>query len=71
MLNVKFRNSLSVFIILLATFKYYASFMGINYLSKFVMLISLAVSAVLISTDYKKYNFLHWFGIYFAKYDIT
>lgn len=65
MLKEKTKNYLGIIIVLLAVVKYYGAYYGYTNYSKYFMLVSILVSTVLIISNIKKYNIVHYlfFGL--------
>lgn len=71
MLKDKWRNLFGIVIVFMAVFKFYGDFFDMNSFSRYIMVLSLGLSTIMIATDLKKFNIVHLFvfvlaGIQFA-----
>ena len=60
MFKEKYKDNLGMIVVFFAVVKYYGSYYGFDNYSKYFMLISLALSTLLIFSNIKKYNIVHY-----------
>ncbi len=63
MIKDKYKDKMGIAVIFLAIMKYYGVYFGFSNLSKYFMIISLLLATVLVFTNIKRYNLLHY-GIF-------
>lgn len=59
MLKDKWRNLFGIIIVFMAVFKFYGDFFDMNSFSRYIMVLSLGLSTIMIATDIRKFNITH------------
>lgn len=59
MIKEKWKNCIGLMIVFLAIFKFYGTYLGMGSYSKYILVISILLSTILILNDIKKYNLTH------------
>ena len=59
MLKDKWRNLFGIIIVFMAIFKFYGDFFDMNSFSRYIMVLSLGLSTLMIASDIRKFNITH------------
>lgn len=59
MFKNKWRNLFGIIIVFMAVFKFYGDFFDMNSFSRYIMVLSLGLSTIMIASDIRKFNITH------------
>lgn len=59
MIKERWKNCIGILIVFLAIFKFYGTYLGMSSYSKYILVISILLSTILILINIKKYNLVH------------